>query len=412
MAIINGVIDRISCRPVLVGLCALSYVFFALNSAHAQDWRFEPIVAVGFEYNDNATLRFRTDEEVVLKGYLVDLILDVKYLSETTSFTFRPRATLSSYPDEPDFDSNDYYLTSRFRHSGRSNDFSFRVIGANEPIRRAELIESDIDLDDPDEIGDVDSGRVFVKGRRTKWRLTPDWKYRFSNVSSIGARIDYFDVRYDEVLEGLLNDFTDARLYLNFRRTLSDVNTLLVTATSRKFDSDGRVADMTGYGAMVGLQHALSQKMRLTAMIGLEESQFLDFTTDPEVVGYVTLTRNLETIRMFAQYRRSVSASGSGTLSKRDSINVNLRRRLSEKISAGIGVRAYKSRGFGGPISDDDRNYMQLQANFRWYLSRSFFVETDYRYTVYDRSSTVGERANSNRINLWFTFQPNTIPRI
>ena len=135
---------------------------------------------------------------------------------------------------------------------------------------------------------------------------------------------------------------------------------------------------------------------------------------DPQVVGYVRLVRNLETIRMFAQYRRTVSASGAGSLSARDSVSLNFQRRLNEKITAGLGVRAYESSGLGGETTIDDRSYVQLQSSVLWYLSTSFVIEASYRYTVNDRSTFtfIGERANANQVNIWFTYQPRTIPKI
>ena len=115
---------------------------------------------------------------------------------------------------------------------------------------------------------------------------------------------------------------------------------------------------------------------------------------------------------MFAQYRRSVSAGGAGRLTLRDSLSMNFRRRLSEKISAGLGVRAYQSRGVGDATSLNDRDYIQLQSTFLWYLTQSFFIETSYRYTIVDRSDAIGERSNSNQANLWFVYQPRTIPKL
>jgi hypothetical protein len=53
-----------------------------------------------------------------------------------------------------------------------------------------------------------------------------------------------------------------------------------------------------------------------------------------------------------------------------------------------------------------------LQTLFTWYLSEAFVIEADYRYTVLDRSNAIGERSNSNRVGLWFVYQPNTIPKL
>jgi hypothetical protein len=113
---------------------------------------------------------------------------------------------------------------------------------------------------------------------------------------------------------------------------------------------------------------------------------------------------------MFAQYRRSISASGASRLEIRDTVNFKFSRRLSEKISAGLGVRAYQTRGKGATQVDTDRNYIQLQASFGWYLTSYFSIEAEYRYTVLDRSGELAESSNSNRINLWFVYQPKTVP--
>jgi hypothetical protein len=115
---------------------------------------------------------------------------------------------------------------------------------------------------------------------------------------------------------------------------------------------------------------------------------------------------------LLALYRRSIIASGAGQLSVRDSIILNFRRRLSEKISAGLGVRAYQSRGIGGLPLIEDRKYIQLQSSFLWYLTKSMVIEADYRYTILDRSDSGGGRSNSNQINLWIVYQPRTIPKI
>lgn len=399
--------------PATVLLCVAVLFAAALpTSVYAQEWRFEPIVRVGGEYDDNARLQFRTDQEVTLQGYLADLRALMTYSSEKTSFTLQPSAVLRRYPDEPTYDSEDYYLQSRFSRDTRSGTIGFRATYALEDVRTAERAVSDPEIDNPDEITDDDTGRVLLSGERSKWQITPNWGYRWSDVSSIGVDLDYFDVRYDETFSGLLSDYTDARLNLNYRRDFSNVNAGLLTLTGRKFSTAASPTDVNGYGLKVGFDRTLSEKTRLRAMIGVENTQQTNGQSEPEAVGDVTLVRDLKTIRMFAQYRRMVVASGAGGLSVRDAINVNFRRRLSEKISAGLGIRAYQSRGTGNSTSIDDRDYIQLQSSFLWYLSKSLVIETDYRYTISDRDPGIGERANSNQINVWLVYQPRTTPKL
>jgi len=409
------------CLPTFFTLCMTVLAVASPHSAQSQEWRFEPIFRVGVEYDDNARLSIRTDEEVTLEGFLVDLRADIKYSSAGTSFSLQPRFVSRNYTDdantdadEPDFDSDDFFLRSTFRHQGQSSTFGFRVNFDEQTVRTGERANSDLEIEDPDEITDDDTGRILLIGNRSKWRIAPYWDYQLSNISSIGADLDYFDVQYEDIFAGLLRDYTDTRLNLNYRRAFSDINTGLLTVTARRYDTFDTVDDITGYGLMAGFEHALSQKMRVKAMIGLEDTQRSNLDADPEITGYVTLTRNLETIRMFAQYRRSVNAGGAG-ITIRDSLNLNFRRRLSEKISAGLGIRAYQSKGVRGSIAIEDRAYVKLQSSFLWYLAASMVIEVDYRYTVTDRSVALGElevRSNSNQINLWFTYQPRTVPKL
>jgi len=399
-------------RLLRIVLCTVLVMASSFNMAFAQDWRFEPVVKVGGEIDDNAVLQVRTDQEVKLTGYLLDIGADIFYASPTTSFFVQPRALIRNYPDDAEFDSEDLFLRSNLRHEGQSNTIGFRANFDRQSIRTAERTDSDLTVEDPDEITDDDSGRVLLFGTRDKWRLSPYWLYQLSDASSIGADFDYSTAQYDYDLVGSLRDYTDSRLNLNYRRSMSSVTTGRVTLTGRKFDASSIQSDINGYGISGGIERRLSEKTRLTVMLGMEDTNQAGVDSDPEVVGYATLIRNLETIRMFAQYRRSVSASGVGRLSVRDSVNVNFTRRLNEKISAGLGVRAYQSTGTTGLLAAEERNYVQFQSTFSWYLSRSFVIEADYRYTVLDRSGILGERSNSNRVNLWFVYQPRTIPRI
>lgn len=401
----------ISNKSTFVALWVSALFLAFADQAGAQNWEFEPKIKVGAEYDDNATLDIRTDEEESLSGGLLELSAGMKYSSDKTTFVFLPRALIRRY-DESEFDSEDFFIRSDFDYTGRSNAFGIRAFFDEQSVRTAERANSDLEIEDPDDLTDDDTGRVVRFGDRTKWRLIPRWEYQVSNVSTIGATVDYFDIEYDDVLEELLDDYTDTRINLNYSRKFSNVNTALLTITGRKYESENVQNDIDGYGVMAGFQYALSPKMTLRAMAGFEDTDQSGFDYDPEVIANIILTRNLETIRLYAQYRRSLTGSGAGRLSVRDSLNLNFRRRLNEKISAGLGIRAYQSSGIDGSISVEDRDYVQLQSSFLWYISPGLVVEADYRYTVNDRGAIVGERSNANQVNLWFVYQPRTTPKL
>ena len=372
----------------------------------------EPIVRVGGVYDDNATLNIRTDQEVELSGLLFDASAGILYGSDRTNFDFTPRVIVRRF-DESNFDSDDFFLSSAFEHvAARAGTFGFRTRYDTQTVRTAERATSDLDVEDPDEITEDDTGRVILEGTRDRVRFSPYWNKRLSDVSMLRTRVDYIDVGYDDVLTGTLVDYDDARLSVTYARGFSDVNTAIVTATGRTFDTSAVDRDLSGFGVMAGFNHKFSENTDVTAMVGFEESDQPGSSIDPTVVGELTLIRRFETIRMFARYKRSVNSSGAGLLSVRDALNVSFRRRLSEKLTAGLGIRAYQTGSIDGAISLDDREYVQLQSNFQLYLSRSMLLEMSYRYTISDRSTAIGERANSNQVNVWFVYQPRTVPRI
>ncbi len=393
--------------PLSVGFLLMAAIS---QPANAQ-WRIDPLVRLGGEYDDNATLDIRTDQEIALRGYLVEAGADFAYTSELTSFSFFPRLLLRNYSDNPEFDSDDIFLNARIEREMQFSTLGFRANFDRQPVRRAERADADIDVDDPDNIPGDDSGRVGLLGDRDKWRLTPSWSYRFSDVSSLDAVVDYFDVSYDEVFAGVLTDYSDAHLNLTYRRGISDRTSLVLLGTGRTFDSAQPDAnEIQGFGLLAGFDRDLSEKTSLRAMVGAESTDQSIGNDVTEVVGNVTLIRRLETINMLAQYRRSVSASGAGKLSLRDQVSINFDRRLNEKISAGIGIRAYHSQNIGeadNSLLVEDREYIQLRTRFIWFLTEAFTIEMDYRYTVLDRGATIGEIANSNLVSLWFGYRAN-----
>jgi len=397
---------------VLGVLCTVILASLPANSVLAQEWKFEPVLRVGGEYDDNSTLDPRTDQEVDLSGVLLNARVDIKYASPATSLLLQPSVVSRNYNDDSVFDSDDYFLRSNFRRQATKSTLGFRVNFDQQSVRTGERSDSDLDIEDPDEIPNDDTGRVLRFGDRTKWRVSPYWEYQLSKVSKIGANFDYFDVQYDDVFAGILADYSDARLDLSYRRSFSNVTTWGIFLTGRRYDSDNSPEEIDGYGVSAGIDHSLSETTRVRAMIGFEDTDESGTESDPDVTGSVTLTRNLETIRLLAQYRRSVNGGGAGRVTVRDSFNLNFRRRLSERISAGLGVRAYQTKETGGASSIEDRDYVQLHSTLVWYLTRSFVIEADYRYTVQDRGDAFGESANSNQVNLWFVYQPKTIPKI
>ena len=398
------------CRFFSLAVSASAILIVAAGiNAHAAEWRIEPQLRVGAEFDDNAILDFRTDTQDEISGFVAEGLARFVYTSPVTDFFVTPRLVHRDY-GEPDFDSDDQFLAFSFARAWQSSNFTIRGNYGRELVRTAERSNVDFNVDNPDEIPEDDTGRVFLRDNRERIEIVPQFTYRMSNVSTFGVDVGYMDVSYDEGLLGLLNDYTNIRGNLSYRRSWSRRNTAIVTGTYRQYEAEGREA-VSGYGVSAGFENRLSEKTIFRALVGVENTELDTGEDDVNPVANISLTRRLETITLIAQYRRVIAGGGGGSLTARDMININFTRRLSDRISAGLGVRAYTTTALEeGAFTIDERDYLQLRARFVWDLSKTLALEADYRYTILDRE-LIGESANSNNIILALRWRPTPFIR-
>lgn len=402
-----SVLSRITPISTIVVVIAAG----ALSTAEGAEWRLEPVVRVAGDFDDNPFLSIRTDADENASGYIVEGAAKVTYAADRTNFTLTPRVRSRQYDEDLDLDSDDQFLTMNFATQTLSTDFRLRGNYSRESTRTAERADTNFDIEDPEEIPEDDSGRVGIRDRRERLVLSPSVLYRLSNVSAISARVDYQDVDYDEAFIGILTDYVDTRLNLTYSRAFSSRNTGIIGATYRTYDTDDNVSSVDGVGFNIGFDRRISQTTRLRARAGLEDTEFVNADNEMAWIADISLSRQLETINLLAQYRRSVSASGSGQLGARDSINLNFTRDLNDRFSAGLGARIYSTNAVNRTAFDfDDRDYVQLRSQFTWRVTEVFSIEANYRYTVLDRAS-LGESSNSNEVTIWFSYQPRPVIR-
>lgn len=393
-------------------LSAIAIILFAgaVTTVEAAEWRIEPLVRIAGDFNDNPYLSVGTEHSSE-SGYIAEGSVKIGYASETSNFYITPRLRSRAYGSEAELDSDDQFLRMQFNRDTPLTNFRFRTNYNRESVRTAERADTDFDITDPDEIIADDSGRIDVRDRRERLQLIPSFLYRFSDVSAIDARVDYNDVRYDEAFQGQLTDYADTRVSLAYRRSWTPRNTAILAATYRNYQTDQGNNETNGVGFNVGFDREISQTTRFRATAGLEDTEVANNDSEVDWVANISLSRRLETTTLLAQYRRSITASGSGRLGARDSINLNFTRDLNERISAGIGARVYATNAIGDSFTGfDERSYVQLRSQFTWHLSPVFSIEANYRYTFLERESLI-ESSNANEITVWFTYEPLPIIR-
>jgi hypothetical protein len=227
---------------------------------------------------------------------------------------------------------------------------------------------------------------------------------------TLGLEARYTDVSYDESIAGFLVDYTDRRLGGSLGWNFTERTRGYVGVGVRKYENDLGTNDVDGVGASVGIESELSQTTRLKAEIGYEDTErSITGESDANFVANFNLVRRLETVTMLAQYRRDVAASGAGRVTARDSLNLTLRKRFTQRVSAALGVRAYQTESVGDEtLTFEERDYTEFRAQLAVALSRAFSVEGDYRHARIDRSNLEGS-ADGNSITLWLVYRPTAI---
>lgn len=381
----------------------------AMDIAEAQDWTFDPVLRVGYEYDDNAPLNENPGPNEDIQGYLLEGFATIGYATERTTFDVTPRIRSRNY-DEERFDSDDGFLTLDFDTQGLKSNFRIRANYSQESVRTAEREDADPGVTDPDEIIGDDSGRISIFGDRNRFWILPQWNYDISEKTAIGASASYTDVDYDGIVPGSYAPYTDARFDVSLARAFSQRTRGYLRVGAGRYERDtqqvGAVNKLDGIGASIGIERSLTETVRFRAEVGVTETEPTGGQSDTDYIYDINFIRNLETTTFLAQVVRSVNSDGSGRIALRDSFNLGMTKQFSERVKGGLGVRAYTTDNLSSdPGASQDRDYAQIRATLNYAFTPTFLVEGDYRYTYLDRSATA-DNAKSNSIIIWFTWQP------
>lgn len=397
---------------VTIGMLAATS-FFGVQTVIAAEWRLEPELRVGYEYDDNATLIEFAGATTEIDGYILEGSATIGYATERTTFDITPRLRSRNY-DEETFDSDDQFLTLNFNHQGLKSKFRIRGNYARESVRTAERADADPDVDDPDEIAGDDTERVFAIGRRNRIWIMPQWSYNFSEKSAFAVRARYTDVEYDDILPGTLTPYSDGRLEASLIRGFSARTRGYIRASARRYEPDivgvGNAVDVDGFAFNIGFDRNLTETTRFRAEVGVEETKPTGGVSDSNPVWDINVVRKVQTVTLLAQYKRSMNAGGAGRVTERDSFNLSVRKQFfPERLEGGLAVRAYTTERLSSdPGVIDERDYAQFRAQLTYALTRTFSVQGDYRFTYIDRSATAGSD-NSNAIILWLIYRPTAM---
>lgn len=406
--------------PPLAAVGLLPFAMLAVllpRTSAAQQWLATPEIEIAAQHIDNPRLEEDEggDEDTEkITGGLVDAALAFRRLTETSSFVLRPAVAVYRYPDDPDEDSESYFLDLDANSEGRRSSWRLRGNYRQQDVFRGETTPSDIDdfIEDDVQTG---SGRTFVRRQRDLWRIQPGFTMEFTELTSVEIDLSYLDVSYDTEEVGSAVDYNDTRIDAALVRALSPYNRIELGVFASRYEPDSGPRETDSAGALVGYRQSTSDISTFFVDVGAQETK-TQSASDPDVefsdtsflwnIGY---ERQLEVTRWRFDLGQNVTPSGSGNLVERDMYRAIMEHQLQPRWLLELSALYMNTSSVGEEdvvtTDSDERDYLQGRATLAYQITRSWTVEALYSFTHQDFADTPGD-AQEHEVRLSFVYQP------
>src|SRR5262249_24056108 len=170
-----GAFVRTAALPAAGGIALL----LGASAARAQEWIFDPLVALQGVYNDNNRLTAERGQEIEVHGALVDALAAFRKETQTDMFEVTPHIRSDWYPDASSEESTDYFLDMKGSHKTQRTTSNIYAGFADESVVTSDLPVADFPGINLGQTASGDSGRVSVRNRRRQYSIEPSLEYNW-----------------------------------------------------------------------------------------------------------------------------------------------------------------------------------------------------------------------------------------
>jgi hypothetical protein len=385
-------------------------IFFA-GSASAADVHTQPQIDLRAEQNDNFGLVPGGSPDSDVYGYVADALWLIDVATPRSGTTIRPRIKYQEFPDRSDLEKFEGFLDmhNQFRSERGTWDLFGHV--SHQDLYNNETRGGDFDPVDPGAGGGSDSGDIIVGEIREEFSLRPNYEYRATERTSIGAGLEYVTTRYDAdqgVPTKTDYDFAQANAHLGWRlNPTSDVRTGLYAS---KYEARDNSQDIDATGIFLGYEHRWSEQVGLEVVAFYEENDIKTF--DPVLVkettsnfgGEVSAYRKFEVTEWRFSIGRSYVPTGDGGKSELDLFRLQYERQLSQRLTF-RGVGRYESRnGLGNTVAGIDRDFARTDLSLKWLITRNWYIGGGYAYMWEDQAGAP-QTGDNNKFFINFGYE-------
>jgi len=392
-------------------VCVASISALFSNSAIAAVWLFDPKISLKQGYDDNFRLSTNSsqEDEVWISELSGELALRGKSERLDVEALLRLDAVKYNGDDSDLKDRNNQLigLSSRYKVTER-NAFIFKGNYFRDTILRTAgifLDPQDIGNDnslEPDQ--DVDGNIVRNNVRRTRFTISPGWRYHLNEKTTLGLNYNYNDIAFSGDAQGLVESDRQKISAIIIRKvTEKDKVTAKISEAYFRPETD---QDVDTFEARLGWIHDFSETLRMDYTFGWRDSDF-DNSEESGDSGYVanigaTKHTGLTTYRV--NLERRVTPSASGNQVEVDQITLDIRRDITEKIKFSLEGRYFDTESTGDSSLRSDRELISLEPRLSWRFLPSWIAGVSYRYR--ERDFDNGGSGDSNSAFIRISYSP------
>ena len=183
------------------------------GAALAADFQLNPRVDVGGLYNDNIRLDETRSRYVRVSGGFIDAVAEFRSLDALTEISVVPRVRATYFPGDSQENSTDLFFSASAARKFQKGRVGFRAEASQQDTINSEVPLADYNPDASLGQGQgADAGFLDVPNERRLLVARPDFDYRLTPRSSIGAEANLTDLSYDKVIPGRQDGYRDYTL--------------------------------------------------------------------------------------------------------------------------------------------------------------------------------------------------------
>ncbi len=384
------------------------------GAAVAADFQLNPRVDVGGIYNDNIRLDETRSRYVRVSGGFVDAVAEFRSLDALTEISVVPRVRATYFPGDSQENSTDLFFVA-----SASRKFQKGRVGFRAEASQQDTINSEVPLADfnPDaSLGEgqgADAGFLDVPNERRLLVARPDFDYRLTPRSSIGAEANLTDVSYDRFIPTRQIGYRDYTLNARYSFSPSARTTWRAVWGFSQFEPDTQFSESQTLRAGIEIAQRVSETQEYYARGGIARTELetrtgsssSEVTRDNSASAAAGVRWSWVRSRLFIDATYDVAPTSTGLTAQRTEGRLWYAYDLSPTLRVFAAARGVKEEDQGNSPLARERDYITFGGGAEWRFRRDFTLTGRFdAVSSTDRGDA--EAAEANSVSVWLRWQP------